>query len=148
MYKHLLVATDGSELATKALRHGAQLAKALNAKLTIAAVTDPWPVLEMAQKAQERMSDPIGSYENNAAAWAQDVLEKAKQSIADIGVAFEAIHVKDMHPSDGILETTKQRGCDAIVMSTHGRRGVRRMVLGSQAGDVIANAEVPVIIVK
>ena len=142
------MATDGSELATKALRHGAQLAKALNAKLTIAAVTDPWPVLEMAQKAQEHNTDPIGSYESNAAVWAQDVLAKAKQSIADIAVNCETVHVKDMHPSAGILETTKQRGCDAIAMSTHGRRGIRRMVLGSQAGDVIANAEVPVIIVK
>ena len=148
MYKHLLVATDGSDLATKALMHGAALAKALGAQLTVAAVTDPWPVLEMAQKAQEKQPDPIGTYEKHAAEWAQAVLSQARAAVEASGNRCQTIHVEDKHPSQGILDTAKDLGCDAIVMSTHGRRGLRRVVLGSQASDVIANATVPVIIVK
>ncbi len=148
MYKHLLVATDGSELATRALAHGAALAKALGAQLTVAAVTDPWPVLEMAQKAQEKKPDPIGAYEKHAAEWAQGVLTQARSTVEAAGGRCQTIHVQDKHPSEGILDTAKELACDAIVMSTHGRRGLRRVVLGSQASDVIANATVPVIIVK
>lgn len=148
MYKHLLVATDGSELAAKAVQHGAALAKALGAKLTVVTVTDPWSVLEMAQKAEERKADPIGAYEKHAADWAASVLSQAAASVSAIGGACETLHIKDMHPSEGILAAAKARGCDAIVMATHGRRGIRRMVLGSQAGDVIANAPVAVIVVK
>jgi nucleotide-binding universal stress UspA family protein len=148
VYKHLLVATDGSELATKALMHGASLAKALGSTLTVLAVTDPWSVLEMAQKAQEKKADPIGSYEKHATEWARAILAKAASDVEAAGGRCQTIHIQDKHPSQGILDTARELGCDAIVMSTHGRRGIRRMVLGSQAGDVIANATVPVIIVK
>jgi nucleotide-binding universal stress UspA family protein len=142
------VATDGSDLANKAVQHGAALAKALGAQLTIVAVTDPWPVLEMAQKAQEKRQDPIGAYEKHAADWAREVLDRARSTVETAGGRCQTIHVPDKHPSQGILDTASELGCDAIVMSTHGRRGLRRVVLGSQASDVIASATVPVIIAK
>lgn len=148
MYRHILAATDGSELANKALHHAVQLAKGLGAKLTIVAVTEPWPVLEIAQKAQERKADPIGAFENEASAWANTVLGHAKASAVAEGVACETVHIADRRPSEGILETAKASACDVIVMATHGRRGLRRMMLGSQASDVVAEASVPVIIVK
>lgn len=148
MYRHILAATDGSELASKALHHAAHLAKGLGAKLTIVTVTEPWPVLATAQRAQERKADPIGQFEAEANAWAQTVLGNAKAEANAQGVACETLHIADQRPADGILQAAQACGCDAIVMATHGRRGLRRMMLGSQAADVVAEASVPVIIVK
>jgi nucleotide-binding universal stress UspA family protein len=148
MYKHILAATDGSELATKAVAHAAALAKAMGSKLTVVAVTDPWPVLEIAQRAQERKPDPIGDYEKHAAEWARTVLTGAEKIVSAAGAGCTTLHVVDKRPSEGILEAASENGCDAIVLSTHGRRGIRRMVLGSQASDVVAEAKVPVIVVK
>ena len=148
MYRHLLAATDGSELANKALMHAAQLAKAMEAQLTILVVTESWPVMEIAQKATERRKDPIGEFEARASAWAAEVLEQAKGMIEATGVRVQTMHVSDMAPAQAIVDSAAKLGCDAIVMSTHGRRGIRRVVLGSQASDVVAEAKVPVIIVK
>ncbi len=148
MYKHILIATDGSDMARNAVMHGLRLAKALEAKVTVVVVTDPWPVLEIAQKAKERAADPIGDYEKHAAEWANNVLEQARKCAAEAGTQCQTLHVADKHPSDGILAAADELGCDAIVMSSHGRRGLRRIVLGSQASDVVSNAKTPVIIVK
>jgi len=148
MYKHILAATDGSDLASKAVAHAAALARAMGSKLTLVAVTDPWPVLEIAQRAQERKPDPIGDYEKHAAEWARAVLTGAEKIAASAGSSCVTLHVVDKHPSEGILDAAREQGCDAIVISTHGRRGIRRMVLGSQASDVVAEAKVPVIVVK
>src|SRR5262245_49796916 len=59
MYKHILIATDGSELATKALEHGLALAKHDNAHVTVVTVTEPWAPLEMAHEARQHRPDPI-----------------------------------------------------------------------------------------
>lgn len=148
MYKHLLAATDGSDLAGKAVLHAAQLARECEAKLTIVVVTDSWPVLEVAQKAVERKTDAIAEFEQHASSWAEGVLANAVRSAEGAGVRAQTMHVADARPAQGILDAAEKLGCDAIVMSTHGRRGLRRMVLGSQAADVIADAKVPVIVVK
>ena len=148
MYKHLLAATDGSELATKAVLHAAQLAKESEAKLTIVVVTDPWPVLEMTQKAVENKSDPISVFEKHASDHAAGVLANAARVAEGVGIRVQTMHVADARPAQGILDAAARLECDAIVMSTHGRRGLRRVVLGSQASDVIADAKVPVIVVK
>ncbi len=148
MYKHLLVATDGSELATKALDAWRVAGKGIRSDTDCPCRHRSLAVLEMAQKAQEKKADPIGSYEKHATEWARAVLAKAATAVERSGRALPDDSCSGKHPSQGILDTAQELGCDAIVMSTHGRRGIRRMVLGSQAGDVIANATVPVIIVK
>ena len=65
-----------------------------------------------------------------------------------LGVACETLHVKDRHPAEGIVETAKSRGCDLIVMASHGRRGLSRMLLGSQANKVVTHSAVPVLICR
>jgi nucleotide-binding universal stress UspA family protein len=68
MYKHILIATDGSELATKALEHGLALAKRDNARVTVVTVTEPWSALDIAHDARQHRPDPIGHFEEIAAA--------------------------------------------------------------------------------
>ena len=148
MYKHILIATDGSELATKALEHGLALAKHDNAHVTVVTVTEPWAPLDMAHEARQHRPDPIGQFEEMATTAANRILDGAAQRGNAHGVTCDVVHVKDQHPAEGIVATAKGKGCDLIVMASHGRRGVSRLLLGSQAYEVLTHCSVPALIVR
>ncbi len=143
MIKHLLIATDGSELADKALVYGLELARALQAQATVVTVTEPWVDLAPAEVS---IAFPVEEYEKGAEQRAENILSKASARASAARVSCDVIHVKDQHPAEGIIETARKRGCDLIVMASHGRRGISRMVLGSQANKVVAQSSVPVLI--
>jgi nucleotide-binding universal stress UspA family protein len=145
MYKNLLIATDGSELATKALEQGLGLAKALGAKVTIVTVTEPWTAAVSGEMA---IAFPIEDYEKGCVASAERVLSAASEVAGKVGVAFETRHVKDQFPAEGIVEAAKANGADLIVMASHGRRGMTRLLLGSQANKVVTHSTVPVLICR
>jgi len=148
MYKNILIATDGSDLATKAVEHGLALAKREDAKVTIVTVTEQWSVLEMAQQAREGRPDPVRQFEAIAAQAATRILDAAAERAKAIGVAADRLHVKDKLPAEGIIDAAKDKGCDLIVMASHGRRGVSRLLLGSQAYEVLTHCTVPALIVR
>jgi nucleotide-binding universal stress UspA family protein len=64
-----------------------------------------------------------------------------------IGLSVELLHVPNSHPATAIVETAKSGGCDLIVMASHGRRGLRKLFLGSQTSEVLVNGSVPVLVV-
>jgi nucleotide-binding universal stress UspA family protein len=148
MYKHILIATDGSELATKALEHGLTLAKRDNARVTFVTVTEPSSAFDIIQEALQGRPDPIGQYDAVLAAAANRILDDAAQRANAHGVACDRVHVTDQHPAEGIVATAKDKGCDLIVMASHGRRGVSRLLLGSQAYEVLTHCRVPALIVR
>jgi nucleotide-binding universal stress UspA family protein len=148
MYRHILIATDGSELGTKALEHGLGLAKRDGARVTIVTVTEPWSPFDMAQEMREGRPDPVGQFEAVAAAAAKHVLDGAAQNAGAVGVSCDFVHVMDRHPADGIVSTANHRGCDLIVMGSRGRRGISRLLLGSQAYEVLTHCRVPALIVR
>ena len=145
MYKHLLIATDGSELAQKAVVHGSALAKALGAAMTIVNVTEPWAAVVYGEYA---VAYPPGEYDKSAAAEAERVLTAAASTASAAGVRCETLHVKDQFPAEGIIQAAKDKGCDLIVMASHGRRGLTRLLLGSQAVGVVSASAVPVLICR
>ena len=145
MYKHILVATDGSELALKAVDQGLALAKALNAKATAITVTEPWTSVVTGEMG---MYFPIDAYEKGCTEGAAKILGDASKRADKIGVSCQPLHVKDQFPAEGILEAAKSRGCDLIVMASHGRRGLSRLLLGSQANSVVTHSTVPVLICR
>ena len=148
MYRHILIATDGSELATKALEHGLDLAKREGARATIVTVTELWSAREVADATLQGRRDPVGHFEEVASAAAKVILDGARQRGSQSGVTCDYVHVKDQHPAEGIVQTTKDKGCDLIVMASHGRRGVARLLLGSQAYEVLTHCTVPALIVR
>jgi nucleotide-binding universal stress UspA family protein len=148
MYTHILIATDGSELATRALEHGLTLAKLDGARVTVVTVTGPWSPLDIAHETRQGQVDPIGHFEGMLAAAAKRILDGATQRGNAHGVACERVHVKDQHPAEGIVATAKEKGCDLIVMASHGRRGASRLLLGSQAQEVLTHCSVPALIVR
>jgi nucleotide-binding universal stress UspA family protein len=148
MYKRILIATDGSDLATKAVNHGIALAKALNVPVTLVTVTEIWSAFNMARMARLGSQNPTVQYEEMAAAAANNILGTASQIAASQGVPCERVHVRDQRPAEGIIATAKDKGCDLIVMASHGERGIDRILLGSQANDVLTHSKVPALIVR
>ena len=148
MYNKILIATDGSDLANRALVHGLKLAKELKVPVVVVTVTPMWSSLEIAHEARLAKANPIESYQESAAAWAQRILDEADEQAKAAGVSFELVHVPDQAPAEGIIATAEKLGCDLIVMASHGRRALGRLVLGSQVNEVLAHSKVPALIVR
>jgi nucleotide-binding universal stress UspA family protein len=143
VFKHLLIATDGSELADKAVEKGLTLSKQLGAKVTIVTVTEPWTA---AVTGEMGLAFPIEEYEEGCAANAAKILTAAEAMAKSSGASYETLHIKNSFPAEGIVEAAKARSCDLIVMASHGRRGLSRMLLGSQANEVLTHSAIPVLI--
>ncbi len=145
MYTHILIATDGSELAGRAVTTGLELAKALGAQVTAVTATEPWTVMLSGEPAA--LQFPIEAYEKAASESADRVLAEANSQAQQIGLACGMVHVTDF-PAEGIVETARSKGCDLIVMASHGRRGLSKLLLGSQATRVLTLSPVPVLICR
>lgn len=148
MYKHILIATDGSELAARGLAHGGQLAKSLGALVTVVTVTEPWSALEMATLAQHGNQNIIKEFETASSQTANRILEAGASLVEGYGVTVETVHVMESHPAEGIIQSATDNGCDLIVMASHGRRGLGRLFLGSQAAEVLSHSKIPVLIIR
>ncbi|MDB5569259.1 MAG: universal stress protein [Hyphomicrobiales bacterium] len=148
MHDHMLIAVDGSELADKAAVYAFSLARKLGARVTAVVVTEAWSVLEMAQKAQLGQKHPIESYEDVMAKSAQHVLDRVTGYAAEAGVPCTGVHVRDESPAEAIVAAADERGCDLIVMASHGRRGLNRLLLGSQTARVLALTKTPVLVYR
>ncbi len=144
MYKHILIATDGSELAGKAVATGLALAKQLKAKVTAVTVTEPWTAMMVGEPA---FAFPIEEYEKASAENAARILKGITEEAKKQEIACDTVHVTDF-PADGIIATAKSKGCDLIVMASHGRKGIARVLLGSQATKVLTLSTVPVLICR
>ena len=145
MYAHILIATDGSELANRAVEQGLTLAKALGSKVTAITVTEPWTA---AVSGEWAVAFPVEEYEKAAAANAEKILAQVTGAATRIGVACATRHVKDQFAAEGIVDEAKSAGADLIVMASHGRRGLAKMVLGSQAMRVLTHSTVPLLICR
>ncbi|MDU8913402.1 universal stress protein [Aestuariicoccus sp. MJ-SS9] len=148
MYSRILIATDGSELAGKAMEHGLQLAKSVDAIAVVVTVTEAWSAFEMASNIESGKRDAVEVYEGAARNAAQSILEDAAAQAASMGVACETRHVNDQKPAEGIMDTATLEDCDLIVMASHGRRGMQKMLLGSQTAEVIALSKTPVLVLR
>lgn len=144
MYKHILIATDGSELAGKAVTAGVALARELKSKVTVVTVTEPWTAMVTGEAA---IAFPVAEYDA-AAKNAAGILSAASELARKGDVNCVTIHVKDQYPADGILGTAKKQGCDLIVMASHGRRGLGRLLLGSETAKVLTHSSLPVLICR
>ncbi|MFM1814899.1 MAG: hypothetical protein RLZ98_1594 [Pseudomonadota bacterium] len=146
MYKHMLIATDGSSVGQKAVDQGFELAKTIGAKVTVVKVTEIWSALDVA--AGSDTLSTVEKFEAHQAKIARDTLEQVSAQAKQLGIDCEVMHVKDSAPADGILRAANERGCDIIVMGSHGRRGFKKLLLGSQAVDVLTHAKLPVLVCR
>jgi len=149
MYSRIVVGIDGSELATKALRHAMELAKQTGGRLFVVMATEPsMMVAAGAEAIGVSTGEIIAQLEAAKATSASETLAEAKALAQGEGQAIEAIHVPTTTAADAILTTAERQGANLIVMGSHGRRGLGRLLLGSQAGEVLARSTIPVLVVK
>ena len=145
MSSHILIATDGSELAERAAARGLDFAKRLGAHVTAVTVTEPWAAVVTGEAS---FGPPPAEYEQSVAETAESVLARIEAMAAAAGMTCACVHMKNHFPDQGIADAAKEKGCDLIVMGSHGRRGLSRLLLGSVAARVVTLSPVPVLICR
>lgn len=144
MYKRILVPTDGSDITAKAVSTAIQLARSVSAQLYTISVKEPFPYSAISEMQPTPPQEFYDAQERIAATRVKTVVDQARAE----GVSCEAHTVEALHPWEAIVEHAEQRGCDLIVMASHGRRGVAAMLLGSETQRVLIHTKLPVLIVR
>jgi nucleotide-binding universal stress UspA family protein len=149
MYAEILIATDGSELAKRALEQGLKLAKALGSHVTIMTVTEPAALVGGGYTAFGGTGyDPIPELIEAQKKHADSVLGTAAAAARAEGIEPRTVLVDNSYPADAIVATAHKDRADLIVMGSHGRRGLGRLLLGSQTANVLAHTKVPVLVTR
>ncbi len=145
MYKHILVPTDGSELSNNAIKHAVALAKATKANLTVLTVSLPYYTYVVDP---DLSTIGLEAYRESTAKLAKKYLDVAKNIAAASGVPCNTLYVENAQPYQAIIDVAKDRGCDLVVMASHGRRGLAAIVLGSETVKVLTHSTTPVLVVR
>jgi nucleotide-binding universal stress UspA family protein len=148
MYRHILIATDGSELAARGIEQGLALAGPLGAKVTVLSVSQPLDTAAARAAAIGGIADPIGRYDQQIDEEMKNRFRSIEERAAEHGVEVDLLHEIDDHPAEAIVRTAKLKSCDLIVMSSHGRRGAARLILGSPTSEVLAHTTLPGLVVR
>jgi len=145
MFKHILLPTDGSELSVAATHQGIIFAKSIDAKVTGLCVMPlqhpffyeteiPMDALEHAAKRYKELADTY--------------LAAAEKEAREAGVACDLVYEKNDSPYEAIIRAAEQKGCDLIMMASHGRRGVGALLIGSETQRVLTHSKIPVLVYR
>lgn len=143
MYKHILLPVDGSEFGMGAIPYAVKFAKAVGARLTAILVTAPYEAIAVGEIAAYLTEE---QYRERASANATEILNKVKSAADAAGVPVTTYHAQHNHPWEAIIETAKEKGCDLILMASHGRRGLAGVLLGSETKKVLTHTNLPVLV--
>ncbi|OGA38537.1 MAG: hypothetical protein A3G24_12245 [Betaproteobacteria bacterium RIFCSPLOWO2_12_FULL_62_13] len=146
MFKNILIPTDGSEQSQRAVRMGAELAKLHQAKITGIHVIPDYHLLI----AYEGAFDPVTEerIEEEARDRAESYLAFIRKTAEAAGVPCDTVCETSDHPYDAILKTADAKNCDLILMTSHGRKGLVAVLLGSETRKVLTHTRVPVLVVR
>ena len=147
MFKHLLIPTDGSELATSAISAGIQLAKALGAKVTAYHAIEEPDVQGVGDEAFIE-TRAIKAFESRLRERGERYLAPIQAAAKAAGVPCEILITNPRAPAEGIVAAASDAGCDAIFMASHGRGDIASLLLGSVTHKVLAHAKVPVVVFR
>jgi len=145
MFQHILLPTDGSELAAKAVQRGVTFAKEQGARVTAVIVSRPFHVMTLEPG---MLTDTPDAYAKHVAERTKKYLEVAAVAAKAAGVPCDAVSLEHEHPYQGIIETAENKGCDLIIMASHGRSGMSAVVLGSQTVKVLTHSKIPVLVYR
>jgi nucleotide-binding universal stress UspA family protein len=147
MFKHILIPTDGSNLAAKAIDAGVRLAAEMGAKVTGFHAEQPRP-LHLHVKGYAVEKDLIAELDRRSHQFAERCVAQIEDAAKADGVAFEAVVVKSMRPYEAIIQAALERNCDAIFMASHGHRGLDGLLLGSVTQQVLTHSKIPVLVFR
>jgi nucleotide-binding universal stress UspA family protein len=147
MYKKIMVATDGSTLSKKAVASAIDLAALAGAELVALKVIPRYPQSYF-EGGLALQVEEVSRVEQQWADEGQAVVDAVQKAASAKGVKTEAITVKSDLVSDAIIAAAKKHKCDLIVMASHGRKGIKRLLLGSETQQVLTHATVPVLVLR
>jgi nucleotide-binding universal stress UspA family protein len=145
MYQHILLPTDGSPLSEIAIKGGIGLAKTLGARVTGLHVIEPFHLFT---GGTEMMGDTREQYEKDSLIRAQNSLATLTAAAKQADVTCDGVSEQSAHPFEAIIAAAQSRGCDLIVMASHGRRGIRGLLLGSETIKVLTHSKIPVLVLR
>ena len=147
MYKHILIPTDGSEIAEKAVVAGIEYAAEAGAKVTLFTAVPEYRTPSEGEVLSRRIV-PFAEYERECEEKAKAALASAASQARAAGLRFETDFAQSDHPWQAIIDAAKRKGCDAIFMGSHGRKALSRLVHGSQALGVLSHCDIPTLVVR
>ena len=147
MYTRILVATDGSKLSKRAVTQAMELAQSCKSELVVLQVVPPYPISYF----EGGIVLDVEEIKRIEAQWAdngQAVVDAVKKTATAKGITCKAVVSKSDVVSNAIIATAKKHACDLIVMASHGRRGIKRLLLGSETQQVLTHTTTAVLVVR
>jgi nucleotide-binding universal stress UspA family protein len=143
MYKRILIPTDGSEASQRAILAGVEFARETGAEVVGLSATPEFSVLSTDS---DMLEDTPEQFAAHGVARARRVLGDVESAARDAGVACRTEHAVDDDPYAAIVAAAERLGCDVIVMASHGRRGLKGLLLGSETQKVLVHSTIPVLV--
>jgi len=144
MFKKILLPTDGSELSARAISGAVDMAKKLGASIVGMTVIEPYSYSSLSEYRPESFED----YEARMDKAAAERLKSVEDAARAANVAVETKVVKSFSPYEAIIDLARKNECDAIFMSSHGRRGLSAVLLGSETQKVLTHSTIPVLVYR
>ena len=145
MHKSILLPTDGSENCKRAVDYGIALAKQSGARIVALTVTQPLHTGTPRGLIPAHLRSVV---HDEMAKHAREALELVESAAKAAGLSVESVHTSHDHPWEEIVRVAKDKGCDLIVMASHGRRGAAALLLGSETQKVLTHSKVPVLVFR
>ena len=145
MYKHILIPTDGSETAQLAVDQGIAFAKEVGARITALSVYPPYDYLALTD---ELVPESEAENAEKAKEYALKLLASVAELATAKGVMCQTVVAESEHPSDEIIKTATDHHCDLIAMSSHGRRGLSGLFIGSETQKVMTHTTIPMLVFR
>ena len=147
MYQRILVATDGSDLSSTAVSSAIELAAAIGAELVALYVVPRYPVSYFEGGITISVDD-IARTEKQWSDKGQAVVDAVQEQARAQGVTAKAVVAQSDMVAESIMSAATKHGCDLVVMASHGRKGIKRVLLGSETQHVLTHSTVPVLVLR
>jgi nucleotide-binding universal stress UspA family protein len=147
MYKHILIPTDGSEVAAKAVTAGIDFAREANARVTLFTAVPEYEIPGEGAVISGRFVSP-SEHARNSEEKAQGVLAPAAEQARAARLEFDTDYLQSNQPWQAILDAAQRHGCDAIFMASHGRKGLAAVWHSSQTRDVLTHSKLPTLVYR
>jgi nucleotide-binding universal stress UspA family protein len=147
MYKHILIPTDGSEVAEKAVRGGLDFAREAGAQVTLFTAVPPYPVPTEGAALSRRLVS-IADHEKKSEQLAHRILDEAAERGRAAGLTVDTQYACSDQPWRAIIDAAKRQGCDVIFMGSHGRKGLAGLFFGSETHEVLTHSTIPTLVYR
>ena len=148
MFKHILLPTDGSDLSDKGVKQTIEMARALGAHITAVHVVHTYRPLREEGYFMPEVAVLREQFEDNAEKHANEVLKPVKDAADRVGVKCDTVVASGDSPYQVIIDQAATSRCDLIMMASHGRHGVQRLLHGSETAKVLSHSSIPVLVLR